>query len=94
MPLDQAQRRAALLDQCEKEVNSLLQWENQAEKPDLTEIEEVVLATRQRLGQVLANDLIAAQAHRLEAEATQPTDPKTGKKLHPKGKKNGSARPE
>lgn len=90
MSFELQQRRTCLLAQCEKEVDTLLQWEAQAEKPDLTDIEEVVLATRQ----VLANDLIAAQAHHLEADATQPTDPQTGKKLHPKGKKNGSVRPE
>ncbi len=94
MPLDFNQRRTQLLAQFEKEVDTLLQWETQAEKPDLTEIEEVVLAARQRVGQILANDLIAAQAQRLESEAVLPTDPQTGKKLHPKGKKNGSAKPE
>lgn len=94
MTLDPNQRRAQLLAQFEKEIDSVLQWETQAEKPDLTEIEEVILATRQRVGQILANDLIEAQARRLETEAVLPTDPQTGKKLHPKGKKNGSAKPE
>lgn len=93
MPFNQTQRRAALIAQFEKELDDLLEWENQAEKPDLSAIEEVVLVARQRLGQILTQDLIQAQATQLEAEAELPTDPHTGRKLQPKGKKNGSVKP-
>ena len=76
-----------MLAQFEKEVASLLQWETQAEKPNLSEIEEVVLAARQGPGPILANELIE---NRLESEAALSVDPQTGKRMQPKGKTKGS----
>jgi hypothetical protein len=52
------QRRAAMLAAFEKEVDALSEWEKITEWSDLTQIEVVVLAARQRLGQALANNLI------------------------------------
>lgn len=87
MPRNAQQRRAELVAQFEKEVEALLEWEKTANRPNLTQIEDVVLAARQRLGQALANNLIEGQAAKFEATAQLPTDPQTGKNLHSKGKK-------
>ena len=43
------QRRSKLLAQFEKEVDALLEWEKSTDQPNLTQIEDVVLAARQRL---------------------------------------------
>jgi hypothetical protein len=94
MPQDPQQRRAELIAKIEQEIEILLAWEAQTAKPNMTQIEEVVLAARQRIGQTLAHNLVQAQADQLEQEAVLPTDPITNKKLHPKGKKNGNAKPD
>ena len=60
------QKRAALLAQTQALIEEFLDWEAQAERPNLTQIEDVALELRARFGQELAATALADQ------EAKQP----------------------
>ena len=47
------QKRAALLAQVGALIDEFLDWEEGAERPNLTEIEDAVLKVRERFGRVL-----------------------------------------
>lgn len=88
-----AERKAELLAEMEQEIDRLLEWESQAAKVTLTDIEEQVLATRRRLSERLASELAQARAGRLEtARATRAAEGSEGSRLHRKGKKNAPVR--
>lgn len=55
------QKRAKLLTAAEAMIEEYLDWEEQASKPNLTEIEDVVLKLRQRLSQHMAEVAIEDQ---------------------------------
>jgi hypothetical protein len=59
-------RKAEWLEKAEAVYDELLAWEEQTEKPTLTQIEEIVLELRKRLGEELAQDVVQEQ------EARQP----------------------
>jgi hypothetical protein len=87
MTVDVNFRREKLLKMLALEIDGLLEWEQRTERPNLTQLEDVVLAARQRIGIVLTENLLAGQQADLEAQAALPLDPNTGKYLHNKGKK-------
>lgn len=60
------QKRTALLAQAQALIEEFLDWEEQAARPNLTQIEDVALDLRARFGQALAATALADQ------EATQP----------------------
>lgn len=64
----QAQRKARLMAAVETAIDELLHWEAQSVKPNLTAIEEQVLAVRQQLGVTLAETLLEQQAAESAAE--------------------------
>ncbi len=63
------QKRAELLAQVQALVEEFLDWEEQAERPTLTQIEEAALGLRARFGQALAGVALADQEARQPAAA-------------------------
>ena len=63
------QIKAELMAEAQAAIEELVSWEREAGAPDLTTLEEKVLAVRQRLGQRLLEVLIEDQ------EARQPAAP-------------------
>jgi hypothetical protein len=63
------QIKAELMAEAQAAIEELVSWERQAGAPDLTAMEDKVLAVRQRLGQRLLEVMIADQ------EARQPAAP-------------------
>jgi len=62
------EKKAELMQAAEVVMDELLDWDEQAEAPTLTEIEEAVLKLRQQIGQRMAREIIKGQ----EAEAPVP----------------------
>jgi len=79
------QLEAELLVEAKAVIEELVGWERQAGTPTLTEMEEQVLALRQRLGQRLLAALIEDQEAR--QPAVTPVCPQCGTGLRYKGQK-------
>jgi len=60
--------RATFLADAEKLFDEMLKWEEETEKPDLSQIEELVLELRKQLGARLAESLLMRQEERQPAE--------------------------
>ncbi len=64
-----AEQKARLLAEAEKLIDQALDWTDTTERPNLTQIETIVLELRHQFGKTLAENMIAAQttAHPVEA---------------------------
>src|SRR6266849_2795789 len=60
--LTRAQRKAEMLADAEELIEQMLDWTEQTQRPNLTQIETIVLELRRQFGKALAEDAIAVQA--------------------------------
>ena len=80
---DEAKRR--LLAKAEELIDELLAWDQEKEKPTLTEIEDVVLRLRKELGEEMAEVVISLQERNRLVPG--PACPKCGGEMRYKGQK-------
>ena len=77
--------KAALMSLAEAEIEKLVKWEDKTAKMTLSDLEEEMLESRQRLYIQLSEVVLAQQEARRNAEI--PVNERTGVRLHPKGRK-------
>jgi hypothetical protein len=84
------QLKAELLAAAEEVIDELLEWHEGSEEPTLTEIEDVILELRKRMGERMEQAVIEEQ------EATHPVPgpacPTCGREMHYKGMKKLTVR--
>lgn len=85
MKLTRNQKKAKLQAAAEALIEELLDWDEENQAPNLTQIEDEVLALRQRFGQEMAATMVEGQAARQLIEA--PLCPQCGQPMRYKGKK-------
>jgi uncharacterized protein with PIN domain len=80
-----AQLEAKLREAADEVIDSYLAWDDENSCPTLTEIEDVILELRRRMGQVLLETALASQETRQPAE--RPKCPSCGEEMRYKGRK-------
>jgi len=80
------QKEAQLLAEAQSMIEEFLNWEEQTDKPNLTQIADIVLRLRERLGQRMAAVAIDDQDAKQPVEV--PTCPTCGEPLRYKGQKD------
>jgi hypothetical protein len=79
------QKEEKLLAEAQAVIAEFLNWEESTDKPNMTQIEDVVLRLRERLGQRMAEVAIADQD--AKQPVAVPKCPKCGEALRYKGQK-------
>jgi hypothetical protein len=85
MKSKRADLKAKLMAQAEAEIEVLLDWHERMAQPTLSEIEEVVLAIRQRLSEAMALTVILDQETKRPVPG--PACPECGREMSYKGEK-------
>jgi uncharacterized protein with PIN domain len=86
MKKSQEQLKAEFMAEAEELFDRLIEWEEQTEKPNLTEIEDIILELRKRFGERMAQKMMMRQEERQPAEKVQ--CPECGGEMENKGLKD------
>jgi len=86
MKKSQEQLKAEFMAEAEELFDGLMEWEEQTDRPSLTQIEEIVLEMRKRFGERMAQKMIMRQEERQPAERVQ--CPECGREMENKGMKD------
>jgi hypothetical protein len=83
--LSRTQQKEKMLAEAERLIEQILNWTEQTERPNLTQIETIVLELRRQFGKTLAENAIAAQA--TAHPIAVPACPECGEPMQSKGGK-------
>ena len=86
MKKSQEQLKAEFMAEAEELFDRLIEWEEQTEKPNLTQIEEIVLELRKRFGERMAQKMMMRQEERQPAKRVD--CPECGGEMENKGMKD------
>jgi len=84
--MSRAQRKAEMLTEAERLIDQMLDWTDQTDRPNLTQIEIIVLELRRQFGKTLAENAIAAQE--TVQPVTAPRCPQCRQPMQSKGRKD------
>lgn len=79
------QIKAEMMKKYEQELDKLLDWQEKAEKPNLTEFENAILASRKRISEAAIKALLEGEEEQEPERA--PKCAKCGKEMKDKGKR-------
>jgi uncharacterized protein with PIN domain len=86
MKRDQEKLKEEFLAEAEELFDRLMEWEGETDRPNLTQIEDIILELRKRFGEALAEKVLKRQEQRQPAERV--LCPKCGDEMSPKGQKD------
>ncbi len=81
--LSRAEKKAQLMARLEKSIDELLDWEERNEKPNLTQIEDIVLKVRKDMGEEMTEEVLCRLSSKTPVPG--PACPKCGKEMRLKG---------
>ncbi len=81
--LSREEKKAQMMVRLEKAIDELLDWEERAERPDFTQIEDIVLKLRKDIGEEMTEEVLS----RLDGKTPVPGPicPNCGKEMRLKG---------
>jgi len=83
MKRDKEKLKEEFLAEAEELFDRLMEWEGEHDRPNLTQIEDIILELRERFGEELAEKVLKRQEQRQPAERV--LCPKCGDEMRPKG---------
>jgi hypothetical protein len=84
MKKSREQKKAELMTRLEKAVDELLDWEEQTQRPNLTQIEDIVLKLRKQVGEEMADEILTELGG--QTPVPGPACPKCGREMRYKGR--------
>jgi DNA repair exonuclease SbcCD ATPase subunit len=85
MKQNRAEKKARMMTRLEKVVDELLNWEEANEKPNLTEIEDIVLRLRKQVGEDMVDEVLGEMSEKTPVPG--PACPRCGKEMRYKGQR-------
>ena len=86
MKKSREQLKAEFIAEAGELFDEMMEWEEQTEKPNMTQIEEIVLELRKRFGERMAQKMMMRQEERQPAERVR--CPQCGREMVTKGMKD------